>query len=231
MLGILVEYSGDIKLKVEAFESMDSVNKIGGYWNDLDDKELAKVKGHIKNHYIKAQDFTCPYCKQRIEIKHNAVWDIEHIIPKDTYPDFMFSPLNLCIACKDCNLAKRNKNILINPTRKTLPTKSTDYLIIHPHLDDYSKHMKTLKSSLFFIPLDSKGKETIETCGLLRFLYKFTDYGNISVGVKKKIGSLQNELMEAETAVEEHFILSCLADVVKHGKKLAKKELLKKTSN
>lgn len=226
MKSCLVEYSGEIKSKVDSFDKFDNANKVGSYWDNVDDKELGIVKKYIKEHYIRIQDFTCAYCKQRIEVKHNGIWDIEHIIPKDKYPKFMFSPLNLCVSCKDCNQQKSNKNILKNKQRKTLPTETGDYLIIHPHLDDYSKHMKILKSSLFFIPLDSKGKETIEVCGLLRFVFQFSDYGDVSVEVSQKISELSSELIQAESKIEKHFILSCIGDVVERGKEIARKEVL-----
>ncbi|MBO2583261.1 HNH endonuclease [Shewanella algae] len=231
MSGRLVKYSGDIKAKIDAYNSLEPMEKKGSYWDKTDDSELTIAKKHIKDHYILIQDYTCPYCRQRNEVDHNAVWDTEHIIPKDQYPQFMFSPLNLCVACKDCNQSKTNKNVLKNPQRKTLPTKSEDYIFVHPNLDEYKNHIKILKSSLFFIPLDSKGKETIEICGLLRFLYRFTDYGNISLEVKNKIGLLHKELMDAKTSIEEHFILSCIEDVVQRGKEIAKANHLEAMSS
>ncbi len=72
MSGILVEYKGDDKLKVESYNKMDKTEKVGSYWDISNDKELEKVKKHIKNHYIKTQDYTCPYCRQKIEVEHNA---------------------------------------------------------------------------------------------------------------------------------------------------------------
>ncbi len=126
---------------------------------DSENKNLIEIKKNIKDFYIISQGYVCPYCRQKIEVDHNAVWDAEHIIPKDKFPRFLFSPLNLCVSCKDCNLEKSNKNILKNDKRKTLPTKSDDYIFIHPHLDFYENHIKIMKSSLFFIPLDSKGKK------------------------------------------------------------------------
>lgn len=223
---LLMKYNDEDKLKVDAYNNLSEGEKNGKYWDDSDGQDLKKIKKNIKTFYISAQDYTCPYCKQKIVVDHNAIWDAEHIIPKDKYPKFLFSPLNLCVSCKDCNLAKLNKNVLKNLKRKTLPTASDDYIFIHPHLDEYSKHIKILKSSLFFIPLDSKGQETIEICGLLRFLYKFTDYGDIPLEVKEKVSMLSDELQNAKTGIEQNFILACLGDVVDQGKKIAQKEFI-----
>lgn len=226
MSKLLVKYNEKDKVKIDAYNNLSEDEKSGVYWDDCNDQDLSKIKKSIKTFYIEIQDYTCPYCQQKIVVEHNAIWDAEHIIPKDKHPKFLFSPLNLCVSCKDCNLAKLNKNVLKNPKRKTLPTKSDDYIFIHPHLDKYEDHMKILKSSLFFIPLDSKGKETIEICGLLRFLYKFTDYGDIPLEVKEKVAMLSDELQNAKSGIEQNFILACLGDVVEQGKKIAQKEYI-----
>lgn len=225
MILTAVSFEGELENIIDEYLYQLSNGLCDNIWSKNDDS-LKKVKKHIKEHYLNAQDYTCSYCKQRIEVGHNAIWDIEHIIPKDKYPNFIFEPMNLCVVCKDCNLEKRNKDVLTNTSRKTFPIKSEDYLIIHPHFDDYRNHMKILNSSLFFIPLDRKGKETIETCGLLRFLYKFSDYGNVPLEIKAKIGSMQQELMESNSPMMDNFILSCIGDLVEKGKELSKKKLL-----
>ncbi|WP_323993875.1 HNH endonuclease [Aeromonas hydrophila] len=224
----LVTYSTEDKLKVESFNKLDKADKVGSYWDRTDDNDLQKVKKNIKDFYIKTQGHTCPYCRQTMHVNHNGMWDAEHIIPKDKHPNFMFEPLNLCVSCKDCNQEKHNKNVLKNPKRVTFPKYSKDYIFIHPHLDIYQSHIKILTSSLFFIPLDDKGKATIEICGLLRFLYKFTDYGNVPLEIKTRIGQLHQELSNAKTSIEENFILSCIGDVVEHGKKLAQEAHINK---
>jgi len=226
MINEPVLFSDSIKNKVDAYNNQKTEDKLGKYWDNEKDKELIKVKKHIKDYYIIKQNHICPYCQQQTLINHNAVWDTEHIIPKDKYPQFLFEPENLCIACKECNQAKSNTNVLKNPNRKTFPNKSEDYNFIHPHFDDYSSSIKILKSSLFFIPRNDKGKKTIETCGLLRFLYKYSNYSNIPLEIKNKIGHLHTELMNTNNSIEEHFILSRLEELVDHGKKIAQEQLL-----
>lgn len=226
MSSFLIVFKGDNLKKVESFNGMSRSDKKGDYWNNPDDASLVELKRSIKDHYLTIQKHTCPYCKQSIEVGHHAVWDIEHIVPKDQYPEFMFSPLNLCVSCKDCNTEKSNKNVLKNKRRKTLPTKSEDYLIIHPNIDEYDRHITILKSSMFYIPLDSKGKSTIEICGLLRFLYKFSDYGNVSVDLKKKINALNTALMDAKSGVEESVILAYISELADRGRKTQQEEHL-----
>ncbi len=217
----------NMKKKVSEYNDLGEDQQVGTYWNNQDDDELKVVKKYIKDHYIVTQDYTCPYCLQRIVVDHNVIWDAEHIIPKDSHPKFLLEPENLCVSCKDCNQEKSNKNVLVNQSRKTFPNQSGDYIFVHPHFDDYSQHIKVLNSSLFFIPKDAKGVKTIEICGLLRFAYDYTNYGNINLEIKKKIGAFQMELMGTDDPLVENFLLSTIEDIAKEGRKLATESLLK----
>lgn len=162
-----VDYSGKVKAVVDAFQARAADQKVGGYWSD---NEAADVRKTIKDHYIAEQDFRCCYCQQKTLSKNNAVWDGEHVIARDARPEFMFEPRNLAISCKDCNLAKRQKNVLKNPKRKTFPAKSEDYLIVHPHFDDYGKYILWFGSVVTPSGVGSKkGAATIHMCDLYRY--------------------------------------------------------------
>jgi len=223
---VAVSYSGNVKITIDIYNKLPETERVGEYWNNVSDSQLQEAKKYIKNHYIKQQDYTCCYCKQRNEVSHNAVWDTEHIIPKSKYPNFLFEPKNLCISCKDCNLAKSNKNVLNNINITLFPSKSENYIIVHPHLDEYDNHIKVLESSQFYIPMDCKGRKTIEICGLLRFLYKFSGYGNIALELKKKLGSLNKELLATNDPLVENIILSAISDLAEQGRKISKKKAL-----
>ncbi len=212
-----VSYSGELKDKVDEYNQLDPSEKIGAYWDRTNDTRLADLKKHIKDHYILAQDYKCPYCQQRLEVNHNGAWDAEHIIPKSSHAKFMFTEKNLCVACKDCNQAKGDTNTLKNPHRINFPENSSDYLIIHPHFDSYEENIKIIKEASFYLPKNEKGRRTIETCGLLRFLYKYANYGRVPDEIKIKIGRLHSELMNATTSIEEHFILSCIQNLTTEG--------------
>jgi len=154
----------------------DEQKVIDDYFKDSDSKgedwskgDFDPIRKSIKLHYRKEQNYTCPYCKVKNPVTHGMAWDIEHIIPKDKKPLFMFEPKNLCVSCKDCNGAKGNKEVLVNSRRKTFPSKSSDYKIVHPHLDDYEKHIDAVCPGDLYRPLSEKGEFTIVTCRLLRF--------------------------------------------------------------
>ena len=138
------------------------------YWSNDD---IVKLKSEIKSYYKDKQKYTCVYCNKSIRVNHSAVWDIEHIVPKSTYPRFMFIPENLCVSCKDCNTIKNNKAVLINRSIVRYPMKSSSFSIIHPHFDNYSEHLDIYLGKIYS-PKTLKGKNTIEACGLLRFSYE-----------------------------------------------------------
>lgn len=137
--------------------------------NDWSNTQYENIKESIKNHYKVEQNYTCPYCKVEIPVKHGMVWDIEHIIPRVLKPSFMFEPQNLCVVCKDCNGAKSDEEVLVNPRRVRFPNKSRDYKIVHPHFDKYEDHINPILPGDFYRPLSLKGEFTIIKCRLLRF--------------------------------------------------------------
>lgn len=215
MISAIIYTSGD-QVKINEFKALSEDLK-KGYWDNTHDGELSSLKEGIKSHYLKAQNYTCPYCRQRVEVNNKAAWDAEHIIPKDLHPQFMFEPQNLCIACKDCNQEKQNKNVLINKGRKTFPTSDTDYLISHPHFDEYEKNIKIIALASFYLPINEKGRKTVEICGLLRFLYKFADYDCGSKDVDEKINALCTELMASNDGQQRHFLMTAISKITHDG--------------
>ena len=202
-----VKYEGDIKVTVDAYSTLDKSSQVGAYW-DKTDVDIQKVKKHIKDHYIRVQDYTCVYCKQKIVVTHGMAWDTEHIIPKKSHPKFLFTEENLAVSCKDCNLIKWDKNVLKNPKRTTFPKKSEDYIIVHPHFDVYDEHIGRLANNKIFVGNSKKGIETILICGLHRFLPKYAD--ELSLDASKRAQEFANIMSEAKTKEETFFIMALM---------------------
>lgn len=127
------------------------------------------LKKKMKSHYIEQQRNRCCYCLQELKSSRHDLWDLEHIVPRKTNPSFMFEPINLCVACKDCNSKKDAFVPLVNKTVKKVPLKSDRYKIFHVHLDEYSDHITCTFPGDFYKAKNEKGEETIVQCGLLRF--------------------------------------------------------------
>ncbi|WES64625.1 HNH endonuclease domain-containing protein [Microbacter sp. GSS18] len=134
------------------------------------------LKATIKSHYIHAQATTCCYCQRHLASENHRVWDIDHVVPRSTHPRFMFEPLNLVACCPDCNRAKKDQRVLKNNRRKKYPTKSTDFLILHPHFDEYADHI--FRQQHVYLGKTEKGKRTIYVCDLLRFAQKYIAWPN-----------------------------------------------------
>lgn len=227
MISIPVKYPQELSKTVSDFKALPDEDKNGTFWDKTDDDSLKKIKKHIKDHYLKTQEYKCCYCQQEIKVEHNGAWDTDHVIPKSTHPQFMFEERNLCVACKDCNIIKSSANVLSNPKRKSFPEESAAYIIYHPHFDAYSDHITILGEFDFFLPRTDKGRKTVEVCGLLRFIYKYAGFDNVPDSYKTQLGMLYDRLMRTNDPQEEHFILDNIAYLTGLAKQSAREKALK----
>jgi uncharacterized protein (TIGR02646 family) len=134
-----------------------------------EDESVTQIKSRIKKHYISQQGKTCAYCKVDLHTSHGMVWDTEHIIDKDSSPQWVFEPLNLCVSCKDCNQSKRTKTVTKSTSYNSFPSKAANYRIVHAHFDNYEDHIEVGVPGVTYRYKSEKGKQTIEVCGLLRY--------------------------------------------------------------
>lgn len=146
------------------------------YGNDWDKEEnkyhYTKIKNKIRDHLSFYQDNYCAYC--RFPITYGGKGEhLDHILSKSDYPHLMFSPYNLALSCKDCNVSKNSKNVLSNFKVSTIlvPHFNFNYKIVNPYFDDYFKHI-ILEDGMFYRALDfNKGYNTIEMFELWSPLY------------------------------------------------------------
>lgn len=121
-------------------------------------------KDRVREYLRGQQDNRCCYCKKILKWDKKEV-DIEHIIPKSKRPHFTFLNYNLALSCPACNTTKNQDMPLSNPAKLTFPYKTSDYLIIHPHFDDYFKEIEIV-NEIFIKSKGAKGDWTIEHCDL-----------------------------------------------------------------
>ncbi|RWX57204.1 HNH endonuclease [Photobacterium chitinilyticum] len=181
-------------------------------WSDDD---IANIKVKIKGHYLSEQKNTCPYCRQKIKSNHGRYWDIEHIIPRSSVPNFMFEPLNLCMSCVDCNSAKSDKKVTSSRAKQKYPKNCSCYLIIHPHFDEYYDNILVIKEGFYYVALKKKGEKTIEVCKLNRF-YEFSEFG-ASVQDDDRIFLLSEQLKKVESEVLKKEIRRNIAELAIRG--------------
>ncbi|SHM64749.1 HNH endonuclease [Chitinophaga jiangningensis] len=135
----------------------------GNIWeNDL----LKDIKRKIKDHCLTTTSYQCCYCRTDFTDEFRMVMDIEHILPKSIFSDFMFDVFNLSVSCKRCNMRikKERTDFLqdINQVRLS-PIDPDQYLISHPNLEDYFQHCEYFSSThngkkyIKYVPLTDKG--------------------------------------------------------------------------
>lgn len=129
---------------------------------------VAKFKSRIKTYYLFDQRGMCCYCSRNL-FPNAKTYDAEHIVDKSSHPQFMFDLDNFGASCVLCNSHKSNKNVLRRPGRPLtrLPRRSADYLLLHPHLDEWDHHLYfdnlgRIKAR----PGSAKGEQTIAICGI-----------------------------------------------------------------
>ncbi|GER15806.1 HNH endonuclease [Variovorax boronicumulans] len=145
---------------------------------------VVTIKKHLRGHYLAEQSYRCAYCRMEKKEKHGMTWDIEHILPKSDFPQFVFEPENLAIACRECNQSKDNAQVLAikaNPLKK-YPSYSEAFLIMHPHYDRFSDHFElaVVNGKRIFITKNlHKAKSTYIACNFFRFDSAFGEWDSI----------------------------------------------------
>jgi hypothetical protein len=143
-------------------------------WSDAD---LLPVRQEIRNYYRDAQRLACVYCRNPVGAVSAVGAQIEHIVSKASYVQFMFLPQNLCLICPDCNQCKLDDEALgivhdpLTRHRVRYPTSSNAFNIVHPHFDNYEEHI--IKAGRIYVERTDKGHWTIGACKLNRFTRRF----------------------------------------------------------
>lgn len=139
------------------------------------DDVLQPVRREIREYYRTVQRLTCVYCLGPISSYSAFGAQIEHIVPKSQYLDFMFEPKNMCVICPDCNEFKSSREVLVKPvlaaSRVNYPKNPLLFRIVHPHFDSYEEHIA--KFNRLYVECSDKGGYTIYICNLNRFYRKF----------------------------------------------------------
>lgn len=170
---------------------------------DWDKAIFNTLRSDIRDALRPEQDNKCCYCKKELGHDIKEV-DIEHIIPKATYPKFTFEPKNLALSCPACNTIKGDKPVLSKKIVRH-PKHSKNHTIVHAHYDEYNKHI-LIHDGCVFEPLSKKGSHTITVCELFRLkvVEKKAKAAIAKVSEESKLVSLimnasQSELTDAMT--------------------------------
>ena len=166
--------------------------------HDWDDSKFDELKKNIRDYARIQQGNRCCYCKSVLPFDKGTT-DIEHILPKKKYPNFVYEPKNLALACKTCNTNKGEKEVLNKTDIKRYPSTSTNVKIIHHHYDKYEDHIDIIGDCVYY-PISSKGQETSTICKLWE-LVQVLKKSRETYYKGKPIDKIMNDLMNLP---EEH---------------------------
>lgn len=192
----------------------------GDFWCNHSGFEdwIKYFKDKVKDEYYSSQLRRCAYCSHELQ-RHKRTHDLEHIIDKDSYAQFMFDTRNLANACTLCNGTKSNKNVLtasgIAKVSNGLPWLSDDYLILHPHLDEWGDFLEydefnRIKSK----EGKPKGEFTIETVGIKKLNeMRISDhFGSKNQSAEKMLRKLNDRRLKKSTKLGYVKLLENLAN-------------------
>ncbi|WP_044101598.1 HNH endonuclease [Acinetobacter pittii] len=170
---------------------IDSYDKINyQIWNDEENNNVKTFRSLIRNHYLLNQKLTCFYCRQYIFSTNGLHWQVEHILPKSLFPQFLFEPKNLIVICPRCNGEKGDQNPHVKGnqgrSQKSYPSKSGRFTIVHPLYDAYQDHITRIPAQhcdypdhYFLQARTTKGKATVRMCYLDRFTQEFAGFPDL----------------------------------------------------
>ncbi|WP_377811150.1 hypothetical protein ABNQ38_33980 (plasmid) [Azospirillum sp. A29] len=130
--------------------------------------EVEDIRKFAREHYLLQQSYECCFCGRVNPTDRANEWNVEHIVPRATHPQFTFEPKNLAVVCAACNGFKSDQNVLHNKSVKRYPNKKESFAIVHPHYDEYNDNIWRV-GKFIYIPISTKGVETIHLCKLTRF--------------------------------------------------------------
>ena len=165
---------------------------------------IRQIKFRIRSRLDEAQknnfdnQLRCAYCGSVMGVTSSP--EIEHIANKARYPQFMFYPVNLVLACHLCNFPeKKGQKDVISVYNCNY--KLCEFTIVHPILDDRTQFIKTLVNdsdeTLILTSDKPKGIKTIEMFKLNEECYLICRYNEY---LMRRIRSSNHK----------HVILECL---------------------
>lgn len=108
---------------------------------DASNKQCKALKALLRERLKAHQEPRCCYCKRWL-LNTAYASPIEHVLPRDIYPEFALHPRNLAIACYDCNQLKTADDwgSFSGPNLK-YPRRQATVHFYHPRYHRYDEHI------------------------------------------------------------------------------------------
>jgi hypothetical protein len=109
-------------------------------WDKSRAQLVTRFKTTIMTHGMAVQDSRCAWCTLPVGAAGHRTAHRDHIAPKERYPQWTFTPMNLIVACEYCN------GFAVKHDLDTIEVVQAEYeqctfWIVHPYLDIVSDHV------------------------------------------------------------------------------------------
>jgi len=185
-------------------------------------EDLALIRSSIRKFYRNAQGGKCAFCKKYVSLQSASNAQVEHILPKSKYLNFIFEPKNLCVICADCNEKKGDHDsfflcddVLTRTNIIRYPRSSNAFKIVHPHFDDYYENIKIFNDYIY-IGLTDKGHATVGACKLNKYLQEF-GWPNECHSLDEML-DLASDILEADDPLRQVNLLNRLGAMIVFNK-------------
>ena len=133
---MIKQISYEVQLAEESLDLLEDLKPFEkSHW---DNSTLNDIKEDIRAQLLDVQNEDCPYCGLDLG-GTSSNRHIEHIAPKSTYPQFLFTPENLALACQYCNgLEKKGSVDTVGILQDEYD--ECEFYLVHPYYDDPDDH-------------------------------------------------------------------------------------------
>lgn len=189
-LNYVVSLDSKQKTKIEKLK-MESGKLEAEHWKRNETALRIAITRDLK----KLQNNRCVYCGCKID----GTPDCEHIAHKSTYPQFIFTPLNLALSCKTCNQTFKHDRDIVE--KEDCIYVRCDFRMVHPYLDNVDRYFDTSK---FRIRIKERlSKEEVEKAKYTEELLHWADSEVVS---KRARQHLADERLAELGMTEEEYI-------------------------
>jgi len=179
--------------------------------------EISNLKRQVKELLKQKQGQTCCYCCRDIQGEFNLVLDLEHVLPKSVYPHYIFTPKNIAVSCKRCNMQfkKKDDDFVVDAFKfqgsngeiRILFDKDA-FLLVHPNLENWEDHlsythMQHNRQKISFYTIENNSPKG-------QYTYDYFELRSLSINtIGKAQGLKEGEELNEEVLKQNPIIRAC----------------------
>jgi len=179
---------------------------------------IKSFKLNIRIHLEPKQKERCAYCRQYLQSSGKGE-HLDHIVAKETRPQWMYVSKNLVLSCGGCNTPKNNTSVLNDPYSQetnNYPDVADAFKIFNPYYDHWGDHFLIDDEIFIQAQPNSKGDFTIKTCKLFREQVVINNTRELRMAKAKSYKKLTHKIYTVSQGTEEYDELqNALAQIIR----------------